>query len=88
VSTTVVLNATGKLLADPTVALRGIDDGDAGIDASEDLIDLVIETVEGMNKSARQRDASIRQQVEQAVRREIRQIYNKRPLVDVHLVRV
>lgn len=88
VSATVVLNAKGDLLADPTVALRGIDDGEAGVEASEDLIDLVIDTVETMSKSARQRDQSIRQQVEQAVRREIRQVYDKRPLVDIHLVRV
>lgn len=88
VSATVVLNAKGDLLADPTVALRGIDDGEAGVEASEDLIDLVIDTVETMSKSARQRDQSIRQQVEQAVRRKIRQVYDKRPLVDIHLVRV
>ena len=88
VSATVVLNAKGDLLADPTVALRGIDDGEAGVETSEDLIDLVIDTVETMSKSARQRDQSIRQQVEQAVRREIRQVYDKRPLVDIHLVRV
>ena len=88
VSATVVLNAKGDLLADPTVALRGIDDGEAGVEASEDLIDLVIDAVETMSKSARQRDQSIRQQVEQAVRREIRQVYDKRPLVDIHLVRV
>lgn len=88
VSATVVLNPKGDLLADPTVALRGIDDGEAGVEASEDLVDLVIDTVETMSKSARQRDQSIRQQVEQAVRREIRQVYDKRPLVDIHLVRV
>ena len=88
VSATVVLDTVGRLMADPTVALRGIDDGAAGEEAAEDLIDLVIEVVEGMGHAARRRDDAVRGAVERALRREIRQTYGKRPVTDIHLIRI
>ena len=87
-SATVVLDTVGRLMADPTVALRGIDDGTAGEEAAEDLIDLVIEVVEGMGHAARRRDDAVRGAVERALRREIRQTYGKRPVTDIHLIRI
>lgn len=83
---TVVLDRNGTLLADPRVTLQGVGDPDA-----EELASLgadVGRAVEGLSPRERRDDAAVSEAARLAVRRRLKASSGKRPVTDVHVVRV
>jgi ribonuclease J len=85
---TVVIDASGKIVQTPQVALMGLAlDGMEG-PLQGDIADVVHDAVESMPKSSRIDDAAVRHNVATAARRLLHEVYGKKPVMDVHLVRV
>jgi ribonuclease J len=85
---TLVMDARGKVVQDPQVAIMGL--VDEGIDTSMqgDIAAVAHDAIEGMPKSTRVDDAAVRHVVSQAARRLLQETHGKKPVMDVHLVRV
>ena len=85
---TLVLNAKGELVTAPQVAVMGLLDGESDHDALLDVVDAVREAIAGMPRPARQDDALVKEAARIAVRRCFNASHGKKPVTDVHLVRV
>ncbi len=83
---TIVLDRCGKAVAAPKVSLRGIEDG------SGELVDAVVagltEMLVDLGDSERKDDTRIEEAARQVVRRVVRAQFGKKPLTDVHIVRI
>jgi ribonuclease J len=82
---TIVLNRDGKLAAAPHVSVQGLANSDG---LSEQLSTKAAEAVKGMSRANRRDDEAVREAVRIAVRRVIRARHGKRPLTEVHVVRL
>ncbi|MBC6439444.1 MAG: ribonuclease J [Rhodospirillales bacterium] len=85
---TLVIDAEGELVSDPVVSAHGLIEDDKDRELLEDLIDDAIDAVDGLSRPKRRDDSSVREAVRTAVRRFLRTEFNRRPLVDVHLIRL
>ncbi len=83
---TVVLDRGGTLLADPRVTLQGVGEPDASTLA--ELGADVGRAVEGLSPRERRDDAAVSEAARIAVRRRLKAWSGKRPVTDVHVVRV
>lgn len=85
---TLVMDARGKVVQDPQVALMGL--ADSGLEASiqGDVAAAVHDAVENMPKSTRIDDAAVRHCAAQAARKLLLESHGKKPVMDVHLVRI
>ena len=82
----VVLNGTGRLLAEPQLTVQGLaDDSDEAID---DAIEAIVDVIDRLSKSDRRNDEDVAEAVRVAVRRSFRQSVGKRPLTKVHVMRL
>jgi len=85
---TLALDHHGKVSHDPQVALLGLED-DAFVKAlREDVADAVLDAVAKMSKSTLADDAAVKSGVAQAARRFLNDNYGKKPVLEVHLIRV
>jgi len=83
---TLVVDKRGKPLAPPKVSLRGIDDADGELqDAIEDALS---EMLADLTSVERTDDRRMEEAARQAVRRVVRAHLGKKPLTDVHIVRI
>jgi ribonuclease J len=83
---TLVLDAKGRLLAPPQVTVHGIaDEDDELLDVLEDDVGRAID---GMPASDRRDDDAVREAARIAIRRTLKAAAGKRPVTDVHVVRV
>ncbi|MDE2029991.1 MAG: ribonuclease J [Alphaproteobacteria bacterium] len=85
---TLAMDATGKVVRDPQVSLMGLIDGEGEATLQGNLSAIAHDAVEEMPKSTRIDDAAVRHAVALAVRRHIRDVHGKKPVTDVHVVRV
>ena len=85
---TVVIDNDGELVSDPVVSAHGLLEQGDDEQVIDDLIDDAIAAVEGLSRPRRRDDDSIRDAVRTAVRRTLRTEFNRRPVVEVQLVRV
>ncbi|HUZ75097.1 MAG TPA: ribonuclease J [Stellaceae bacterium] len=83
---TIVLDGTGRLAAPPQVTFQGF--GKPGDDAGDEWQRSVAEAVAALAPRERSDDAAVREAARIAVRRLARAIFGKRPLVEVHVVRL
>jgi ribonuclease J len=83
---TVVLDRSGELLADPRISAPGlVEDGDPLV---EEMMDAVEEAVRGLPAHERRIDGAVEDAARIAVRRVLRAAFGKKPVTDVHVVRV
>jgi ribonuclease J len=83
---TLVLDRTGALLADPRITLQGVGETDA-----EELAALgadVGRAIEGLSPRERRDDAAVTEAARIAVRRRLKAWSGKRPVTDIHVVRI
>ncbi|EDP66361.1 Predicted hydrolase of the metallo-beta-lactamase superfamily protein [alpha proteobacterium BAL199] len=87
-SVTLVLDKVGKLRAEPLVSFQGVTDGADGEDLELDAADAVREALRGLSVANRRDDEAVREAARRMVRRVVRAEHGKRPVTDVHVVRV
>jgi ribonuclease J len=85
---TLVLDRTGKILGDPQVTAIGLLDPEHEAEEHEAVVEAVKEAVAELPASARRDDEVTREAVRIAVRRHLKKSHGKKPLTDVHLVRI
>ncbi|TMJ27312.1 MAG: ribonuclease J [Alphaproteobacteria bacterium] len=83
---TLVIDDQGRAKAEPVVSLRGIDDGDGELNGA--IVAGLKEMLADLNAAERRDDGRIGQAAHQAVRRIVRAHLGKKPLTDVHIVRI
>ena len=81
-----VIDSRGRAVAAPQVSLRGIDDEDGGL--SDAIVAGLKEMLADLSASERGDDSRIEEAARQAVRRVVRAHLGKKPLTDVHIVRI
>ena len=86
VTLTLVLDRAGRLRSDPVGSFHGVLDVEDV--ACDDILDLAADTVEAMQASARRDDASVAEAVRIAVRRALNEDLGRKPVTDVHVVRL
>ena len=84
---TVVVDRKGNLVADPKLTVHGLIDGEDD-DVRATAIDAIADAVEGLSKTARRDDEEVAEATRIAVRRALRDAVGKRPVTDVHVVRL
>lgn len=85
---TLVLDAAGALQADPVVSLVGIADPEDAEDVELDAADAVRDVLRKVSARDRRDDEAVREAARRMVRRIVRNEFNKRPVTDVHIVRI
>lgn len=86
---TLVIGGRGDILAPPQIALMGLlEGGEADRDLLLDLSDIAREAVGNMPKAQRLEDSLVREAVRLALRRAISARFGKKPMTEVHLVRI
>lgn len=85
---TLVLNGRGELVTAPQVAVMGLLDEASDRDILLDVVDAVREAVAELPKSGRMDDEQVRTAARIAVRRCFNATHGKKPMTEVHLVRV
>ncbi len=83
---TLVIDGKGRAVAPPKVSLRGIDDEDGML--AKAIIAGLREMLADLSPSERSDDGRIEEAARQAVRRVVRAHLGKKPLTDVHIVRI
>jgi ribonuclease J len=81
-----VIDRSGRAVAAPKVSLRGIDD--EGGELTNAIVSGLKEMLADLNASERGDDGRIEEAARQAVRRVVRAHLGKKPLTDVHIVRI
>lgn len=88
VTASLVLNGRGRSLAEPRVSSRGIVAEDEVEDLSSELAGRGIRALERLNGMQRRDDGAVEDAVRTAMRRHVRANYGRRPLVEVHVMRI
>ncbi|MBS0549345.1 MAG: ribonuclease J [Proteobacteria bacterium] len=83
---TLVVDGKGKAVAPPKVSLRGIEDEDGELAAA--VVEGLREMLADLTTGERRDDKRIEEGARQAVRRVVRAHLGKKPLTDVHIVRI
>ena len=85
---TVVLDHRGRLAADPMVTLHGVTEPDSAEEIEDDAIDALMDAVEDLPRNARHDDESVAKAARSALSGTLRRATGKRPVTQVHVVRV
>lgn len=88
---TVVLDKRGKLLSEPQITVMGLaddSDGDEADDMLADIQDAVSQSIRQLGRGEQGDDNAVRGATRAAVRRVVRQATGRRPVTDVHVVRL
>ena len=85
-SATLVIDAQGQPLANPRVSLRGIADPEGELVRA--AVTALEEALADLDAAERRDDGRIEEAARQAVRRVVRAHLGKKPLTDVHIVRI
>jgi ribonuclease J len=83
---TLVVDREGRAMADPVVSLRGIEDPDGTLGPA--IVAGLKEMLADLDSDERGDDTRIREAGQQAVRRVVRVHLGKKPLTDVHIIRI
>lgn len=85
---TLALDKRGIVASDPQVTLLGVEDEKGIAELRDDLSASILDGVEKMPRSTLLDDAAIRQAITTIVRKSLHASQGKKPIVEVHLVRV
>jgi len=85
---TMVLDGRGRITQEAQVTLLGIEDDQRAGALRSALAAEAMDAVEGMARSARLDDSGVRHEVMKAVRRYLVEKHGKKPVLEVHVVRV
>lgn len=85
---TVALDRRGIVVSEPQVTLFGVEDEKAVIGLGEELVAAVLDEMEQMPRSTLLDDGILKQAIMKIVRRHLHETQGKKPVIDVHLIRV
>ncbi|HEY1261510.1 MAG TPA: ribonuclease J [Stellaceae bacterium] len=85
---TVVLDRSGGLAAPPTVSTIGLVESDAAAAAAPQLRNAVERAIDELPSARSRDDDAVRDAVRRALRRVFNERFGKRPLTEIHLVRI
>ncbi len=85
---TVVLDKVGKLLGEPQLTALGLLDAGHEAEEHDAVVEAVRDAIEELPMKVRRDDGVVREAARLAVRRSLRDSHGKKPITDVHLVRV
>jgi ribonuclease J len=85
---TIVVDRDGKLQAPPQVTVHGLGDEEEDTALTGELRQRVAQAIEELPPRERRDDAALREAARLAVRRSLRAWHGKRPVTEVHLVRI
>jgi ribonuclease J len=85
---TVVMDERGKVVREPQVALMGIAEEMGDVRVQEELAAAAHDAIDTMPKSTRLDDNAVRHAVSVAARRLMQESHGKKPVMEVHLVRI
>ena len=85
---TLVVDETGRLQADPVLVLQGVSDENLEQNIAEAAKAAAVESIDRMPAAARRQDHSVQEAARIAMRRTIRGISGKNPVVEVRVVRL
>ena len=85
---TVVVDQNGHLVADPQISAPGLVEPDEGTELLADLQDAIRDAVEDADKPTRRDDGALKEALRRAVRRTAHGALGKKPLTDIHVVRL
>lgn len=84
----VAIDRDGMALHEPQVTLAGLEDEAQLADLKADLVDVTLDALEGFSKNVRSDDQAMRNSLMQAARRFLNETQGKKPMVEVHIMRV
>lgn len=85
---TLVVDKKGKLLGDPQLSAPGLLDAEHEAEEHEAVVEAVREAFGELEPKTVKDDLALKEAIRLAVRRHLRSSHGKKPLTDVHLVRV
>lgn len=85
---TLVVDGGGRLVRDPQLTAPGILDPAVRDDGHDAIVKAVRAALSGLSPNARRDDGAVREAARLAVRRGFKDSHGKKPLTDVHLVRI
>jgi ribonuclease J len=85
---TLVMDRKGKLIGDVQLSAHGLLDDEHEPENHNRVIDAIEATIRKLSERERRSDDAVREEVRIAVRRSMNDLFNKKPLTDVHLVRI
>jgi ribonuclease J len=85
---TLVMDRKGKLLGDVQLSAHGLLDDEHEPENHNRVVDAIEATIRKLSERERRSDDAVREEVRIAVRRSMNDLFNKKPLTDVHLVRI
>ena len=85
---TVVVDDRGDLLDDPKITLHGVIEGDDKEAIEDATIDAIMDAVEALSNSAGRDDEAVAEAARRAIRRALHKAIGKRPVTEVHVVRL
>lgn len=85
---TVVLGGDGSLLGQPQLTALGLLDAGHAAEEHEAVVAAVVAAIEAIPPRVRRDDGTVREAARLAVRRSLRDSHGKKPITEVHLVRV
>jgi ribonuclease J len=85
---TSVVDSEGRLRAPPQVTVQGLGEAEDAAALAEDLRQRVEQAIGDLEPRQRRDDAALREAARLAVRRALRTGHGKKPVTEVHLVRI
>jgi ribonuclease J len=85
---TLVLDEDGHLIAEPQIAIQGLLEPDEMAEAREDAADAVRTALGKLKPADRRLDAAVKEAARLAIRKSLQSLHGKKPLTEVHLVRL
>lgn len=85
---TLVMTPRGDLLADPKVSIMGLLEEDEHEEETADLIGRIRGAVDQLSRAARLEDSSVKEAARVAVRRSFSAMQGRKPMTEIHLVRI
>jgi ribonuclease J len=85
---TLVLNHQGRLVAPVAISLIGVVESNVAAEATPALRDILERLIDELPSATRRDDEAVRDAARRALRRALNERFGKRPLAEIHLVRI
>ena len=82
----VVVNKDGEILGQPQLSSFGLLTEEDG--SQDELFKNIFDTVQNLDETKKQNDDVLKEEIRIAVRHFINEMYGKKPLLEIHLIRI